>query len=327
MPSSPRDSPPFASVLVCTRNRSTDLTACCAGILAIDYPPERWELVIVDNGSTDDTRQVAEGVRQQAPDRVRVIEELELGLSAARNAAVRAARGEVLAFIDDDAFPAPGWLGALVEVLGRDDVYAAGGPVEPIFERSLPDWLDDRYLPYLTVWDRGLEIEPLVYNEYPRGANMAYRREAFARFGDFSHHLGRKGKRLLSCEETEHCLRIERGGGIILYTPDARVRHRVVVERIDQGWMAARFRAQGRSEAILEWRHAGLAGLRIGLERTRTYARNARRSDAEGSDLHHRLLRCAVRGYLLGALEAVIRVPRYQPSPEVGPAAPWLPFS
>ena len=309
-----------ASVLVCTHNRCRDLAACCEALLATEGDPERWELVVVDNASTDQTAEVIRSFGERLGDRLQRIEESELGLSAARNAAVRGARGEVLAFLDDDALPAPGWLSALEEAFSHPDVYAAGGPVEPIFEGPLPEWLSERYLPYLTVWDRGRETLSLTYNEYPRGANIAFRRQTFERFGLFSHHLGRKGQRLLSCEEIELCLRIERGGGRILYVPGARVRHRVATARVDRRWMAARFAAQGRSEALLEWRHGGWRALRVGLLRSWAYLRGAARAQGAEARTLCRFQRQTFLGYLRGSLEAVASVPRYRPGDG------WLPF-
>ena len=319
---------PFASVLVCTRNRSSLLTDACTAILELDYPSDRWELVIVDNHSTDDTLEVARSIERGAPDRVRLVEEHEIGLSAARNAAVRAARGEILAFIDDDAYPGPRWLRALVEALEQDGVLCAGGPVEPLIQGELPDWFLGRYLPYLSAWDRGPELARLVYNEYPRGANIAFRREAFERFGDFGTYLGRKGKSLLSGEEIELCLRVERAGFQILYVPDAGVRHVTPVDRLTPKWLARRFAAQGRSEAIINWRHAGVRGLRLGF---RTYLRNAIGAFVEGrqspdASIYARCQRHALVGYVLGAPRAMLGVPRYSTAPGTPPAAAWRPF-
>jgi GT2 family glycosyltransferase len=227
-PSSPR-----TTVAVCTRNRSRSLLDACEATLAVDPPDGGWELLIVDNRSTDDTAEVARELAAREP-RVRVEVEPEIGLSAARNAGFRHARGELVVYVDDDAYPEPGWLRALVAAFDREGVLAAGGPVAPRFEGELPGWLGERFLPYLTVWDLGPEPIELTYNEYPRGANMAFHRDVFDRFGGFSTQLGRKGRSLLSCEETELCLRIERGGGKVLYVPEARVEHSVDAGRIDE---------------------------------------------------------------------------------------------
>jgi glycosyltransferase involved in cell wall biosynthesis len=283
-------------------------------------------LLIVDNGSTDDTLAVAREVAASRPALVRVIEEPRTGLSIARNTGVREARGDVIAFADDDAFPEPGWLLALVGALQRDDVLAAGGPVEPLFQGELPSWFSARYLPYLAAWDKGTEIRSLTYNEYPRGNNIGFRREVFERFGYFSPHLGRTGSSLLSCEEIELCLRIERGGGQILYVPGARIRHLTVTERITPSWLAKRFAAQGRSEAIVDWQHAGWRGLRRGWPRFARQAAQAARqySPAPEGRIFARCQGRALVGYSWGLMTAPWSVPRYHP-PEGAPA--WLPWA
>lgn len=305
---------PFVSVIVCTRNRSRTLAESSAALLAMDYPPGLWELLIVDNRSTDDTLQVAHEIARGRPDLVRVIEEREIGLSVTRNTGIRQARGEIIAFADDDAFPERGWLRAFVDVLVEGDALVAGGPVEPLFQGELPSWFSDRFLPYLAAWDRGTEVHPLTYNEYPRGNNMALRRAVFDQYGYFSPHLGRTGSSLLSCEETELCLRVERGGGRILYAPGARIRHLTVTERITPDWLARRFFAQGRSEAIVEWRHGGWQGLRRGwLRWKRMYAQATWEQHLQPDGrLYAGCLRRALAGHSCGVLGAPLTVPRYR---------------
>lgn len=323
---SPMESP-HISVIVCTRNRSQLLVEALEAILAVEDPGSPWELLIIDNSSTDDTLTIAQGFASRHP-HVRVEVEAELGLSAARNAGVRLAQGEQLVFVDDDAFPEPGWLLDLVDALEGEEVLAAGGPVDPLFEGQLPAWFDASYMPYITVWDLGEERIELAYNEYPRGANMAFRRQAFERFGGFSHHLGRRGRSLLSCEETELCLRIERGGGKVVYTPGARVDHKVKADRITEKWLLDRFAAQGRSEAIVDWQHGSWAGLRWGSARFRRNAANAAHAAAEGQSTSL-LAACqqrASKAYLWSALLCPFTIPRYSPGPEAGVVKPWADF-
>jgi glucosyl-dolichyl phosphate glucuronosyltransferase len=317
---------PFVSVVVCTRNRSRTLAESSAALLAIDYPPDRWEVVIVDNHSTDDTLAVAHEIARGRPDLVRVFEEPEIGLSATRNAGIRRARGEIIAFADDDAFPEREWLRALVEALLQENVLVAGGPVEPWFQGELPSWFGDRFLPYLAAWDRGTEAHPLTYNEYPRGNNIAFRRTVFEHFGDFSLQLGRAGASLLSCEETELCLRVERGGGRILYAPKARIRHLTATGRITPDWLAQRFFAQGRSEAIVEWRHGGWRGLGRGWLRWCRMSLQAARQRHVRPDgrIYARCVRHALAGHSCGVIGAPLRVPRYRPAHGGADWLPWL---
>jgi glycosyltransferase involved in cell wall biosynthesis len=303
---------PTATVAVCTANRAALLAGTLAALLPL-LDPRRSEVVVVDNGSSDETPTLlAETAANAAasgrpPGFFRAVREERAGLSAARNRAVREARGELLLFLDDDALPQPGWVEAYVEAFRAPGVGAAGGPVEPIFDGALPAWLDDRFLPYLSAWDRGSAVVPLRYNELPRGTNMAFRRATFAVYGDFLEQLGRKGASLRSCEEIEYCLRLERGGEEILYLPAAGVRHHVGTQRLSVPWMEARFAAQGFSEAILDWRHAGARGLRTGLRRV------ARLDREPGGDVMAQCLRHTCRGYRRGAVYALLCVARYQP--------------
>jgi glycosyltransferase involved in cell wall biosynthesis len=314
---------PRVSVVVCTRNRSSRLGDASAALLAVTPPAGGFEVVIVDNASTDDTRAVADRVQRDAGHLVRVVEERTIGLSAARNRGIAESRGELIAFLDDDAFPNPLWLEALATALGGDRVLCAGGPVEPLVEGELPEWFQGRFLPYLTVWDLGDEATELRYNEYPRGANMAFRREAFDRFGGFSPHLGRSGRSLLSCEETELCLRLERGGFRTVYAPEARVRHSTPVDRLTPAWMERRFAAQGRSEAIIAWMHGGLRGIARGLVDHRSRAREADRQRCAVGELFAQCQRRALRGYIAGVATAPFGIPRYRPPSSEVALHPW----
>ena len=315
---------PAISVSILNYQRRETLARCLERILAQDHPG--FETLVVDNASTDGTGETLENLSGETDRTLRVVREETLGLSTARNTGFENASGRVVIFLDDDATPWRDWLPRLLHPFQDDAVYAAGGPVRPAFATPLPDWFSDRFLPYLTVWDLGPEVVELRYNEYPRGANMAFRREVFDRFGFFSPHLGRKARSLLSCEEIELCLRIERGGGSILYVPEAGVDHRVEGDRVSPEWLRSRFRSQGTSEAIVEWQHAGFRGLAIGLKRSlRRAAASSRAQDPE-QRLVSACERATARGYLLGMISAPVKIPRYRPAPEAGPAAAWEPF-
>lgn len=310
---------PAATVVVCTRNRGGELAAALATLTGHAALAD-WELLVVDNASSDDTAAIGRSLAARHPKGVRLTVEPTLGLSAARNCGVRLARGEIVVFLDDDAEPLPGWLDAYVDALREPDVLAAGGPVEPVFSGPLPVWLDDRFLPYLSVWDRGSEPHDLAYNELPRGTNMAFRREAFELVGGFDRRLGRSGRSLRSCEETELGLRLERCGGRIVYVPGAGVRHRVDASRLTPRWMAARFAAQGFSEAIVDWKHFGLEGLRRGWSAAGQALGRARQEGAMGGEAARVAVVCvraAHAAYGRGAIYAALRVERWSP-PQAG---------
>lgn len=321
----PTPSSPVASIIVCTRNRADDLEKTCVELLAMIAQAPPCELLVVDNGSNDRTPVLLTELAAHNPDRLHWIREPRPGLSTARNTGIAQTHGEIVIFIDDDAIPDEGWLAALVTEFSDPGIWAAGGPVRPIISSAFPDWFSARFLPYLSAWDRGSEAEDLSYNEYPRGTNMAFRRRVFSDLGTFLPQLGRQGRSLRSCEETELCLRIERSGHRIRYLPAARVVHKVDVGRLTKAWMTDRFFAQGFSEALMEWRHAGFEGLRIGLRRSAFQVRQASGPSDPTSELFRTCQTGARRGYVAGSLYGALRIPRYTSSRTDQMLAPWLP--
>jgi glycosyltransferase involved in cell wall biosynthesis len=317
----------LATVVICTRNRSKLLAEVAHAALAQEFTLGPWELLIVDNASTDDTPLIAQEIVASAPELARLVVEPEIGLSKARNTGFREALGEVVVFLDDDAFPDPGWLTVLVEALAvSDGPMCVGGAVHPLFVGELPPWFRARFLPYLSAWDLGDEVVDVRYNDYPRGANVAYRREVFDRYGGFSTDLGRRGRSLLSCEETELCLRIERDGRGVRFVPGAVVRHRTEADRISRRWLERRFRAQGASEAIVCWMHGGWPAVRRGLHVLRKNARYATRQWRWVGSEFAACQREAALGFLWRIPRAVMGVRRYRPGPGVM-ATYWMPFA
>jgi GT2 family glycosyltransferase len=314
-----------ASVLICTRNRSSLLEKTLRSVLRLECRHGDWEVVVVDNGSTDDTHEIACAVAEESGGRMRVVVDTRLGLSNARNFAANEAAAPLLLYLDDDAYPGEGWLNDLVAAFDDPQVMAAGGPVFPLLEGEVPDWFLGRFLPYISAWDPGDEPLDLRYNEYPRGANMAFRKSALDRWGGFPPFLGRKGSSLLSCEEVELCLRLERGGGRILYVPTASVEHLTPIGRMTPGWLVKRFGAQGASEAILNWRHGGLAGLRTGFRGSVNLWLTAREERVYSESVVERCYRATVLGYLRAMVTAPLRIPRYRPA-EGDPVQSWVPF-
>lgn len=242
---------PSISVIVCTFNRSALLERALLAFRE-QYPVAGTELVVVDNKSTDDTaavvRRCAEALRSILP--VRSVHEPVQGLSRARNAGIAAARGNVLAFLDDDAVPEPGWLAAIAEAFANDDgVAAIGGPIAAEFETPRPAWLRRDLEGYYSILDFGPASGNFPRGRTPFGANMALRRRALGGMR-FSEHLGRVGTRLLCDEERELFARLQASGGRIAYAPAMRVRHFVGRERLRPDWLLRRSYAGGTSRVV-----------------------------------------------------------------------------
>ncbi|WP_149535864.1 glycosyltransferase family 2 protein [Siccirubricoccus phaeus] len=240
MPSAPAPPLPALSLLLCTRNRAPALAASLAALgeaLAAE-PGLTAEVVVVDNGSTDGTPAVIAGWAAAMPFPVLHRVEARPGLAAARNAAVRAARGRLLAFTDDDCHPAPGYFRDLRRHFAADRVPTIrGGRVELGDPEDLP----------VTI---KLDPDPARLQRLTRpsgfihGCNMAMHRQVLERLGPFDERFG-AGTRLRAGEDTDLFIRAVRAGVPVHYVPDMAVRHyhgrrgRAALRRLVQGYTLA----------------------------------------------------------------------------------------
>ena len=204
--------PAAASLVVPTRNRAAYLRVCLDSILAqqVDAP---YEVIVVDDGSTDATHDVAERAG------ARVIRQPPGGLNAARNVGVRAAESDLVVFVDDDIEAPPRWLAAYLEGADRHPgADAFGGPIRARFEGPSPRSCGREPAP-ITTLDLGPEDREA---EFVWGANMAIRRRAVERAGAFDEDLPLFG------DEEEWLTRLRAAGGRVVYLADARLDHRRV---------------------------------------------------------------------------------------------------
>ena len=196
-----------------------------------------WEVLVVDNNSTDQTRDVVDGFCRRYPGHFRYIFEPKQGLSYARNAGIANARGEVLAFTDDDVKVEPTWLQNLTAKMLNDGEWAGtGGRTLPAQKFTPPDWLSNDFDSWAGIvfayFDLGNEAGEL--HRAPYGANMAFRRAVFAKYGGFRADLGRNPGNKIGNEDTEFGRRLMAAGERLRYEPSATVYHPVVHERITQ---------------------------------------------------------------------------------------------
>ena len=203
--------PPTVSVVIPTRNRAGYLEVALASLGAQDGSgPE--EVLVVDDGSTDATREVtgragATHVPLAPPG----------GLNAARNTGVRESGGALVAFVDDDIWAPPGWLSALAEgAVRHPGADAFGGPIRARLEGRAPRGCG-RERPPITTLDLGEEDRDA---EMVWGANFAIRREAFERYGPFDERLASHG------DEEEWLMALRAAGGRIVYLAGAGLDHR-----------------------------------------------------------------------------------------------------
>jgi len=226
-----------ASIVVCTYNRAESLRETLGALCAQEAPPGcDWEVVVVDNNSSDHTRTVVEDT-QRACARVRYEFEAEQGLSHARNRGIASARGEIVLFTDDDVLPEKDWLQATLDGLARYEADACGGYIAPIWETPPPAWLTERFYGFLAVRTERNDDYPITSpSQAPFGANMAFRRGVFDRVGLFDTSRGRKGKVLASGEDGEMFERILAAGLKAVFLGQSRVHHKVESFRLTKGY-------------------------------------------------------------------------------------------
>jgi glycosyltransferase involved in cell wall biosynthesis len=244
------NSPIRITAIVCTHNRSKVLRAAIESLVTQTLPTGcGWEILVVDNNSTDETRKVVEEFEERYPGLIRYCFESRQGISYARNAGVQNANGEIVAFLDDDETAGVGWLKSLTANLHGDEWVGAGGRILAVATMPLPRWLtanSDFTNGPLPSFDRGLDAGEL--KEPPFSANMAFRREVFDKLGGFRTDLGRSGQGLFSNEDTEYGRRLMRAGLHLRYEPSAVTHHPVHESRLHKQYYLTWWFNKGRSD-------------------------------------------------------------------------------
>jgi glucosyl-dolichyl phosphate glucuronosyltransferase len=253
------------TVILCTYNRCQSLARTLDSVAALELPKSiEWEVLVVDNNSKDQTRDVVEGFCRRHSSRFRYLFEPHQGLSYARNAGIREARGNVVAFTDDDVTLAPTWLWNLTSPL-QDGAWAgSGGRILPEQSFVPPRWLsvNERHaLAPLALFDGGPNSFELT--DAPFGANMAFQKKTFEKYGGFRTNLGRCAETLLSNEDTEYGQRLLAAGERLRYEASAIVYHPVTENRMQKKYFLAWWFGKGRANirqlgVRLEWQIAGI---------------------------------------------------------------------
>jgi glycosyltransferase involved in cell wall biosynthesis len=241
------------SVVIPTFNRAGELQKTLASLAKINSRGT-WEVIVVDNNSSDTTPQIVTDAAADFPVDLRYLFEPQAGRSAALNAGIKAAQGRIVATTDDDVRFEPDWLQQAAAALEREQCDFVGGKVLPIWEAPKPPWLSDKGGPHWSVialLDYG--PDPLVFGKRypPLGVNLAFRREAFDRVGLWSVAIGRKAGTLLGQEVREWMLRARDAGLKGMYAPKMVVHHVIPSYRLKKRYFRRWFYWHGVSRAML----------------------------------------------------------------------------
>jgi glycosyltransferase involved in cell wall biosynthesis len=246
------------SVVIATYNRAGDLRDTLESLAGL-RPGGPWEVIVVDNNSTDGTRQVVEAAAAHFPAPLRYLFEREQGRSPALNAGIRHAQGEIVVTTDDDVRVEADWLDRAGEGLERLNCDYVGGRVLPIWGGPRPAWLPNRggkHWAVIALLDYG--EQPIEFGtRVPLGVNMAFRRQSFDRAGLLDPDTGRKAGTLLGQEVREWCIRARAAGLRGYYVPEMVVRHIIPASRLNKAYFRRWFYWRGISRARL-YAKAGL---------------------------------------------------------------------
>lgn len=242
---------PKIAAIVCTHNRSKFLTGALDSLLRQSVDAAAYEIIVVDNISTDNTPQIGQAYSEQHVN-LRYHLEPKLGLAVARNSGISLTNADLVAFTDDDAIVSFDWIERLLDRFSTVHAMTAaiGGEIDPIWEIPRPRWLTDAMLRPLSA-HLGWSDRPTVLqdDQWICEVNCAYRRDLLLRYGGFPTVLGRRGSNLLSGENTIND-RLRDDGYQLFFDPHIRVQHIIHADRLCRNWFRRRYFWQGVTGAV-----------------------------------------------------------------------------
>ena len=241
------------SIIVCTYNRANYLYDALESIASNDFPRNEYEIILVNNNSTDDSEEKCQQFVTKFPDvNLRYCTESKQGLSFARNKGIAESNGDILVFLDDDVVVKSDYLKNIKSNLDNiPDLMAFGGKITPRFEAGHPPkWLNRWMYSLISATNSPDKAQKYGKRKYPIGANMGFRRQCLEKSGYFNTELGRTGNILLGGEEKDIFLKIKALGMEIYYFPDVEIEHIIPESRTTEGYIERVGLGVGISERI-----------------------------------------------------------------------------
>jgi glucosyl-dolichyl phosphate glucuronosyltransferase len=254
------------SIIIPTFNRCNVLHRTLESVLKLDWSASEREIIVVDNASTDKTRQVVENFNSlHSKHPIRYFYEPVPGLLSGRHRGALEAEGDVCLFLDDDVRLAREWLAAMEESFSDPEVALAGGPSSPLFESDPPQWLASfyrenemgRFCSWLSLYDSG-DLKKEVRPTYIWGLNFAIRKKTLFDLGGFNPDcIPKKLQRFQGDGETGLSLKFEKTGLRCLYNPQAAVQHEIPASRLTADYFSQRAYYQGVADSYTSIRRTG----------------------------------------------------------------------
>lgn len=238
------------SVIVCTYNRQEYLPDCLKHLANQSADNRDFEVLIIDNNSTDNTANIASDFIKSHPEmNVHYFCEMNQGHTFARNRGLKEAKGDILSFIDDDAFVDQDFIKEIQSYFKEHtEVSAIGGKILPVYEGKSPKWMSKYLLTLVSALDMGNSPKKFKGSKFPIGANMAFRSEVFEKYGHFNTDLGRRGSGLEGGDEKEVFLRLKKEKEEIHYVPKVKVDHVIPEKRLTMEYIKGLGIGVGSSE-------------------------------------------------------------------------------
>lgn len=240
------------SAVICTHNRAKYLYEAVKSLVDQNLPKEFYEIIIVDNSSIPSAKGLNEEFRKVR--NLKYIYEPILGLSQARNRGWKIAKGEYVAYLDDDAIASKDWLKNILDASENTGIKpgCVGGKIGPIWELSRPRWIHKELEVFLSILDYSDKPKILDEGQNLFGTNIAFPRKVLEEFAGFSTSLGREGERLVSGEEALLQQKIRDSGYKIFYDPKISVKHHILESRLNKKWFIKRMYYEGISNALMD---------------------------------------------------------------------------
>ncbi len=224
------------SIIICTYNRGHHLKNVLKSLSEQLVPGDlKWEIIVVDNNSTDDTHEITMEFSRRVGLQVKYIKEVKQGLSYARNRGIEESAGRYIAFTDDDAIAGSSWVAVLHKTFQTYNCDCVGGRIYLKPVKELPKWLTKElwgFLAYLDYGDSPFQIT----DHYVYGTNMAFSRQILNKAGYFNTDLGRTGYTPVGGEETELLKRIMQSGATVYYQPGAEIHHVIEAYKLKKNY-------------------------------------------------------------------------------------------
>lgn len=238
------------TIAICTFNRAEYLRDTLNDLSNQTADPNRFEILMIDNNSTDHTTDVCNLFKESHPDfRFRYFHEPNQGLSHARNRAFDEASEEHVLFIDDDVHLEENFVAeGLNYIEANPDLRCAGGRIFVSFDDGDPGWIPHELMPMFGLHDLGDQKKRYPKDNFPRGGNMLIHKKVVKSTGYFDPELGRIGKELIGSEEKAYFDRARKSGFTLHYLPELNLHHRIGNERLTKEYLKNQSIGIGKSE-------------------------------------------------------------------------------